>query len=39
MRAWRAGPLPEGTLTRLDELWQTTYSRHVQTSIQGATVG
>jgi aryl-alcohol dehydrogenase-like predicted oxidoreductase len=39
MNAWRAGPLPEETLKRLDELWRTTFSRHIQTSIQGATVG
>jgi aryl-alcohol dehydrogenase-like predicted oxidoreductase len=39
MNAWRAGPLPADTLTRLDELWRTTFSRHIQTSIQGATVG
>jgi aryl-alcohol dehydrogenase-like predicted oxidoreductase len=39
MSAWRAGPLPEDALKRLDELWQTTFSRHIQTSIQGATEG
>ena len=39
MNAWRAGPLPADALTRLDELWLTTFSRHIQTSIQGATVG
>ena len=39
MNAWRAGPLPEETLKRLDELWRTTFSRHIQTSIQGATEG
>jgi aryl-alcohol dehydrogenase-like predicted oxidoreductase len=38
MSAWRAGPLPEDTLKRLEELWQTSFSRHIQTSIQGATV-
>jgi aryl-alcohol dehydrogenase-like predicted oxidoreductase len=37
MNAWHAGPLPEDTLTRLDELWRTTFSRHIQTSIQGTT--
>jgi aryl-alcohol dehydrogenase-like predicted oxidoreductase len=39
MNAWRAGPLPEDTLNRLDELWRTTFSRHIQTSIQGTTLG
>jgi hypothetical protein len=24
-------------LTRLDEMWRTTFSRHISTSIQGAT--
>jgi aryl-alcohol dehydrogenase-like predicted oxidoreductase len=38
MNAWHAGPLPADTLSRLDELWRTTFSRHIQTSIQGATV-
>jgi len=38
MSAWRVGPLPEDTLKRLEGLWQTTFSRHIQTSIQGATV-
>jgi aryl-alcohol dehydrogenase-like predicted oxidoreductase len=37
MYAWRAAPLPADTLTRLAELWRTTFSRHVQTSIQRAT--
>lgn len=39
MRAWRAGPLPEDALERLDDLWRTTFSQHIQTSIQGATTG
>jgi aryl-alcohol dehydrogenase-like predicted oxidoreductase len=36
MRAWRAGPLPEDILRRLYSLWETEFSRHIQTSIGGA---
>jgi aryl-alcohol dehydrogenase-like predicted oxidoreductase len=35
-RAWQAGPLPEETLQRLYSLWETQFSRHIQTSIGGA---
>ncbi len=35
-RAWQAGPLPDETLQRLYSLWETKFSRHVQTSIGGA---
>ena len=35
-RAWQAGPLPEETLQRLYSLWETEFSRHIETSIGGA---
>ncbi len=34
--AWQAGPLPEETLRRLYSLWETEFSRHIETSIGGA---